>query len=292
MELNLSARPPFSLSTVIHSHGWIRLAPFVEKQDKVGFSYIDQLESGRVVDLNIQETPGGVIVSCADSINQADQSEISRKISWMLGLNQDFSTFYSLTEKEPRLAQVATRAQGRVLRSPTLFEDVVKTICTVNTTWSGTIRMVNNLVNLFGAPLPADESRRSFPYPSTIAASDEAALRTQVKLGFRAPYVLELSRKIARGDYDLEALITNNIPTQQLRQRLLDIKGVGDYAVANLLMLLGRYDYIPVDTWALKMVSKEFYNGEPVSRTQVEDAFESWGEWKGLAYWFWDWSNA
>ena len=292
MELTLPARQPFSLTTVIHSHGWIRLAPFVEKQDHVGFSYIDQIGSGRVIELHVQEAPGGVLVSYTGSLNQAEQSEIARKISWMLGLDQDFSTFYKLAQQEPRLAQVAGRAQGRVLRSPTLFEDVVKTICTVNTAWSGTIRMVNNLVNHFGASLPADESRRAFPHPVSIATSDESTLRSQAKLGFRAPYVLELSRKVAAGDFDLEALTTADIPTSQLRQRLLEIKGVGDYAVANLLMLLGRYDYIPVDTWALKMVSNEFYNGEPVNRAQVEAAFESWGEWKGLAYWFWDWTNA
>jgi len=292
MELTLPARQPFSLPTVIHSHGWIRLAPFEEIQDLVGFSYIDQLESGKVIELHIQEAPGGVLVSYSGSLNQTDHSEIARKIFWMLGLDQDFSTFYNLAQKEPRLAQVPGRAQGRVLRSPTLFEDVVKTICTINTAWSGTIRMVNNLVNLFGASLPADESRRAFPLPASIAASDEATLRSQAKLGFRAPYVLELSRKVAAGDLDLEALKAADIPTSQLRQRLLEIKGVGDYAVANLLMLLGHYDYIPVDTWAVKMVSNEFYNGEPVNRTQVEAAFESWGEWKGLAYWFWDWNNA
>jgi hypothetical protein len=23
----------------------------------------------------------------------------------------------------------------------------------------------------------------------------------------------------------------------------------------------------------------------------VENAFEKWGEWKGLVYWFWDWQH-
>jgi 3-methyladenine DNA glycosylase/8-oxoguanine DNA glycosylase len=63
---------------------------------------------------------------------------------------------------------------------------------------------------------------------------------------------------------------------------------VGEYAAANLLMLLGRYDFVPVDSWALKMVSHEWHSGEPVGRAGVEAAFKHWGEWKGLAYWFWD----
>ena len=71
----------------------------------------------------------------------------------------------------------------------------------------------------------------------------------------------------------------------------MKIKGVGEYAAANLLMILGHYDFIPVDSWAIKMVSQEWHDGAPVRPTEVEAAFERWGEWKGLAYWFWDWSH-
>ena len=69
----------------------------------------------------------------------------------------------------------------------------------------------------------------------------------------------------------------------------MKIKGVGPYAAANLLLILGRGDFIPVDSWALKLVSHEWYDGEPVTPKQVEEHFEAWGEFKGLAYWFWDW---
>ena len=55
-------------------------------------------------------------------------------------------------------------------------------------------------------------------------------------------------------------------------------------------MLLGHYDYLTIDSWALKMVSHEWYDDAPVSAKEVEAAFEHWSEWKGLAYWLWDWS--
>ena len=63
-----------------------------------------------------------------------------------------------------------------------------------------------------------------------------------------------------------------------------------NHVTANLLMILGRYDFIPVDSWALKLVSHEWHDGKAVGPAEVEAAFERWGEWKGLAYWFWDWS--
>jgi hypothetical protein len=38
------------------------------------------------------------------------------------------------------------------------------------------------------------------------------------------------------------------------------------------------------------MVSHEWYGGELVGRGEVEEAFERWEGWQGLAYWCWDWS--
>jgi 3-methyladenine DNA glycosylase/8-oxoguanine DNA glycosylase len=138
--------------------------------------------------------------------------------------------------------------------------------------------------------LGADPARHAFPAPEQLASQDEATLRAEAGLGYRAPYVLQLAREVASGELDLEALKNPSLPTEAVRRRLLAIKGVGDYAAANLLMLLGRYEYLPVDSWALKMVSKEWFGGEPVGRVEVEAAFAAWGVWQGLAYWLWDWS--
>jgi len=295
MKLELSARHPFSLSAVVKSHGWIRLAPFGQDEQKRqtgGLTYVDQLNSGRVVDMDIREAADGVSVAVGQELTATEAAEVAEKVRWMLQLDLDLSTFHILARKEPKLAHVEATARGRLLRSPTLFEDTVKTILTTNTSWAGTIRMVEGFVSQFGAPLAANPARRAFPVPEKVAATDEETLRSSVRLGYRAQYVLELARSVASGALDLEALKTTDLPTTELRKRFLAIKGVGPYAAANLLMLLGRYNFIPVDSWGIKMVSHEWYGGEPVGASEVEAAFERWGEWQGLAYWFWDWSYA
>jgi 3-methyladenine DNA glycosylase/8-oxoguanine DNA glycosylase len=108
-------------------------------------------------------------------------------------------------------------------------------------------------------------------------------------MGYRAPYVTELSQRAASGELDLEAFKSSSLSTPELRLELMTIKGVGGYSAANLLMLLGRYDYVPVDSWALKVVSNEFFGGEKITPKQVLSTFEHWGKWQGLVYWFWDW---
>jgi len=292
VRLTLSARPPFSLPSVVRSHGWVQLVPFGEDERSGALTYVGQLDSGRVVEMRVQEASGGVSVEVDGPLSEAERAEVAQKVEWMLELNQDLTTFYALVRGEPKLAHVTERAQGRILRCPTLFEDTIKTILTTNTAWSGTIRMVEALVSQFGDPLPADPSRHAFPTPDRLAATDEETLRATARLGYRAPYVLELARIVASGTLDLESLKTTDVPTAQLREQLLAIKGVGAYAAANLLVLLGRYDLIPVDSWALKMVSHEWYGGEAVGHAEVEAIFDRWGEFRGLAYWFWNWSYA
>ena len=80
---------------------------------------------------------------------------------------------------------------------------------------------------------------------------------------------------------DLESLKRSDLPTLELRKQLLTINGVGPYAAANLLLLLGRSDFIPIDSYALKMVSLEWYGGEPVTAKEVEQRFEKWGKFIG-----------
>lgn len=287
--LTLSARPPFSLTVVVNSHGWIRLAPFRENEESGGFTYVAQLVSGQVVELHILEASSGVKVETDASLDSSEQADVIAKVDWMLGLDQEFSEFYNLARKEPKLSQAEARMQGRVLRSPTLFEDTVKTILTTNTAWGGTIRMVQSLVDLFGAPLPANSQKHAFPTPERLAAENLESMGA-ARLGYRTPYVLELARDVTSGALDLEAYRHSDLPTLELRKELLKIKGIGAYAAANLLVLLGRYDFLPVDSWALKMVSHEWHRGEPIGPAEVEAAFKAWGAWKGLAYWFWDWA--
>ena len=287
MYLTLTARPPFNFLSVVQSHGWVQLAPFRFDEDDKILYYTDRLANGRLVEYRISEASKGVKVR-TDSLNKLEQGEVREKVSWMLGLDQDFSSFYKVARREPKLRKAEKLARGRVLRSPTFFEDVVKTILTTNTLWGATKRMNLNLIASFGDAMP-DSDQKAFPTPERIASSSPALLREKVRVGYRAPALHELAVRVASGELDVEALKTSSLPTLELRKELMKIKGVGPYAAANLLVILGRHDFIPIDSWALKMVSHEWYRGKPVTSKQVEKRFEKWGEHKGLAYWFWDW---
>jgi 3-methyladenine DNA glycosylase/8-oxoguanine DNA glycosylase len=299
MKFTLSARPPFNFLSVVNSHGWRQLAPFSYEESTSTLCYILRLFNGRVIELNLRDAIDGVSVE-TEKLDRLERKEVAKKVTWMFGLDMDFSRFYAASRGEPKLALAKKRALGRVLRSPTLFEDVIKTILTTNTLWGATKNMTLKLVNEFGEPLqtagrvvPNDSEERietkAFPTPETIASSSPEILKEKIRVGYRAPAIHQLAEQIVSAAFDLEALRTSALPTLELRKELLKLNGVGPYAAANLLLILGRSDFIPVDSWALKLVSHEWYRGKPITGKEVEKHFEKWGEFKGLAFWFWDW---
>lgn len=283
----LVARQPFNFHSVVNSHGWVQLAPFRFDEENRTLFYTDCLSNGRVVEYRLREAPTGVEVEIPGRLGRAEKTEAENRITWMLALDQDFSSFYKAARGEPALRKARRLAHGRVLRSPTFFEDVLKTILTTNTLWAATRRMNSNLVVAFG---PTDSAGlKAFPRPEQLAASTAVMLNKKVRAGYRTAAIHELARRVASGELDLESFKSSTLPTPELRKELLKIRGIGPYAAANLLMLLGRADFIPIDTYALKMVSHEWHRGRPVTSKQVERAFDRWGEYKGLAFWFWDW---
>ncbi len=88
-------------------------------------------------------------------------------------MDLEFSEFYSVALAEPKLARMVERQAGRVLRSPTLFEDVIRTILTTNTLWKHTLRMCRELTTRYGDATSCDPDLHAFPTPERLALLDE-----------------------------------------------------------------------------------------------------------------------
>jgi 3-methyladenine DNA glycosylase/8-oxoguanine DNA glycosylase len=258
---------------------------------------VHRLPSGRVVRLTLRSADTSrpsftATVHHDGDLSANERQNIRGAVTHMFRLDEDLSDFYALCAERGGRWSAVTEGRGRLLRSPTVFEDVVKTICTTNIQWSGTKRMVRELVDAFGAPYPGDATHRAFPFPEALAATSRDAFTEAVNLGYRAPYVHELAQRVARGDLDLEALSGADQSTAELKRTLLSIKGVGHYAAATLLMLLGRYDELAVDSVFRQFVSARYFDGETPSDADAKAVYDDWGQWKYLAYWFDLWEGS
>ncbi|MCY4587153.1 MAG: hypothetical protein OXB98_14045 [Bryobacterales bacterium] len=295
--LQLSPAPPFDFRGTAHSHGWVVLAPNEWDRDAGILRRVERLCSGRVVSLCIQG--GGTLrkaiidieVEHSGRLSCPDCQEIERSVSRMFRLDEDLRRFHTLCRKRGAPWSAATRGLGRLLRSPGFFEDIVKTICTTNIQWGGTKRIVAGLVEEFGESQPGRPERKAFPTTEAIAEVDRNEFVSRVRMGYRAPYIHELATRIENRELDLESLQDASVTTATVKKRLLAIKGIGPYAAASLLMLLGRYDDLPVDSVYRDFVGKKYFPGRKPSDEQIRGVYEDWAEWKCLAYWFDLWTS-
>ncbi len=178
-----------------------------------------------------------------------------------------------------------------MIQSPTVFEDVVKTICTTNCTWSATERMVGTLVAHLGEPAAGARKDgaygRAFPSPEAMAEADEAFYRDDVRAGYRGAYLRSLAASVVEGSVDLEELgrvPPEDLPDEELAARLLALPGVGPYAAAHIMMMLGRYSRLVLDSWTRPKYAR-LNGGRPVKDATIERRFRRYGPYAGLAFW-------
>ncbi len=268
------------------SHGWCDLVPFSHDIALVHLERVLLLSDGSVVHARLKEQGNGSITVTAESTSPLTaglQLELHRQFRACLRLDEDLSPFYKETDRHPAFRWIRRAGAGRMLRAPTVFEDAVKMICTTNCTWALTRIMVRNIVNEFGAT--GARGFRAFPSPEAIARSSESALRTRCTTGYRAPFILHLARQVADGKLNIESWRTIDIPTEELFRQMRTVRGIGPYAAGNLLKLVGRYEYLGLDSWVRARYFKLHSRGRRVKDSTIEKRYASYGKWRGLIFW-------
>ena len=215
-------------------------------------------------------------------------SSLTETVRRILNLDEDLSRFYAVAATDPELAWV-TGGAGRMVHAPTVFEDVVKTVCTTNCSWSLTTRMVTALVEHLGesaAGAPGDGWQgRAFPTPQAMADADLAFYRDVARAGYRGPYLRSLATMVADGTVDLEALRDPGLPDQEVEDRLLSLPGLGPYAAAHVMLTLGRYGKTILDSWTRPTYARLRRARRPVSDAGILRRFRRYGPHAGLAFW-------
>jgi 3-methyladenine DNA glycosylase/8-oxoguanine DNA glycosylase len=161
---------------------------------------------------------------------------------------------------------------------------LVKTISTTNTAWSGTRKMTAALVDNLGAA--ASGGSHTFPTPAAMAEVPETFYREVIRAGYRGPYLKQLANDVADGRVDLERLNDPELPDDEVASRLLALPGIGPYAAAHLMLTsLGRYSRLVLDSWTRPTYGKLSGARRTLKDSTIERRFRRYGEWAGLAFW-------
>jgi len=274
---------PVDLRRTVDGHGLTTLPPMAPDPDQLGFGIVLRMPRGRPLAVRARQAGQTRVRVTAQAGSAVRQQAALDGVRHVLRLDEDLSAFYEQVLADEDLSWACTGA-GRMMRSQTVFEDVVKTICTTNCAWSGTVRMVNGLVDGLGEA--AAGGGHAFPTPEAMAEAPDAFYAEEVRAGYRGPYLRALAADVASGELDLEALAAaprSELPDVELEERLLALAGVGPYAAAHIMMLMGRHSRLILDSWTRPTYAK--LRGRKQTDKQILRRFERYGDHAGLAFW-------
>ncbi len=282
MEILIPTPKDFSFKRTAISHGWSELPPFEIDSKNWTLTRVIALDD-RAFTATITHTRRTVKINVPGKASRRALEKIERDTRHMLRLDDDMGEFYRLISNDADFQWVETEGAGRLLRSPTVFEDLVKTICTTNCSWSLTDKMARSLVGALGRE--SNDRRRAFPTAEDMASQPEKFYRDEVRSGYRAPYLKELAERVASGELDVESWLTSDKSTSELKREMKRVKGVGDYAAENLLKLVGRYEGLALDSWVRAKFARLHNGGRAAKDKKIEQYYSRFGHWRGLALW-------
>jgi 3-methyladenine DNA glycosylase/8-oxoguanine DNA glycosylase len=274
---------PVDLRRTVDGHGLTTLPPMTPDADRLGFGIVLRMSRGRPLAVRVRAAGAARVRVTAPADSEARRGAALAGVRHVLRLDEDLSGFYERVLEDPKLSWACAGA-GRMMRSQTVFEDVVKTICTTNCAWSGTVRMVNALVEKLGDA--AVGGGHAFPTPAAMAQAPESFYADEVRAGYRGPYLRALAAGVASGELDLEALAAaprSELADEELEERLLALAGVGPYAAAHIMMLMGRHSRLILDSWTRPTYAR--LHGRKQTDKQILRRFKRYGDHAGLAFW-------
>ncbi len=169
-------------------------------------------------------------------------------------LDDDMEKIYSEINRDEVIGFLIQKYRGLRLVRQDPWECLVSYICSSN----NTIRNITNSIRLmcecFGREI--DKGCYSFPAPEDLAKVLPGDM-AQCRLGFRAPFVLNIASLIVKREFDLNGI--KDMSYNQGRQELMKIKGVGSkIADCVLLFAFEKLESFPVDTHIEKIMDR-FY---------------------------------
>ncbi|MBI4372628.1 MAG: hypothetical protein HY585_02740 [Candidatus Omnitrophica bacterium] len=186
-------------------------------------------------------------------------------------LNHNLSALYEILGTDTRLARAYQAFKGlRIVRQDP-WEALACFIISSNNNIKRIQKIRANLSRTFSV------SALAFPKPEAIADRNEEALR-KLGLGYRAPFLLEAAKKVARGQLSSNQIQKMNYT--ESKAELMRFLGVGE-KVADCTLLFGfqKYEAFPVDVWIHRVMKKLYFRNRRVSERKVQEfSRKRWGQ--------------
>ncbi len=186
-----------------------------------------------------------------------------------LGADQALAAIEAELARDRVLRRLLRHTSGIALMRQDPWECLVSFVVSAFNNIPKITRSVRLITQRFGSKIAGatGPDAWSFPRPERLADARVAELRECI-LGYRAPYVKALARRVADGSADLGRIA--RMPCHDARAALLDLPGVGEkVADCVLLFALGHHEAFPVDVWVHRAVEGWYFRGRQMTPREI-----------------------
>jgi len=216
----------------------------------------------------------------------SDNVEVATdKVAWILGVGQELEPFYASAQGDPAMAAITQRFHGlHMPHTASVFEALVLAILgqQIATNVARIIRTL--LIETYGPRQTIDgETHYAFPRPETLAALRVEDLRGMKLSQRKAEYVHGIACTALDDPEFIEGL--HHLDDEAVVRQITSLRGVGNWTAQWLLIrALGRPDALPLGDLALRrVVSRLYFQDEPLNDTQVEEFCRRWSPYRTYA---------
>lgn len=215
--------------------------------------------------------------------------DIKKVCNKYFDLERDYETIKkTLSAVDESVKKSISYGSGIRLLNQDLWETIISFIISANNNIPRIKKIIGNLSKKYGNIITwKDKTYYTFPTAKELKNVTLQEYR-EAGLGFRDKYILEAVRRVNSGEFRLEELC-NIQDTEELRQRLMELPGVGE-KVADCVLLfsdLKRLEAFPIDVW-VKRVMKELYfpniEEKDLDKRQIKElAYKKYKNMAGIA---------
>ena len=216
----------------------------------------------------------------------SDNVEVATdKVAWILGVGQELEPFYASAQGDPAMAAITQRFHGlHMPHTASVFEALVLAVLgqQIATNVARIIRTL--LIETYGPRQTIDgETYYAFPRPETLAALRVEDLRGMKLSQRKAEYVQGIACTALDDPDFIEGL--HHLDDEAVVRQITSLRGVGNWTAQWLLIrALGRPDALPLGDLALRrVVSRLYFQDEPLNDTQVEEFCRRWSPYRTYA---------
>ena len=244
-----------------------------------------QLVLASVSSLGSLEKPELSVELQGEGLTSDNVEAATDKVAWILGVGQELEPFYASAQGDPAMAAITQRFHGlHMPHTASVFEALVLAILgqQIATNVARIIRTL--LIETYGPRQTIDgETYYAFPRPETLAALRVEDLRGMKLSQRKAEYVHCIACTALDDPEFIEGL--HHLDDEAVVRQITSLRGVGNWTAQWLLIrALGRPDALPLGDLALRrVVSRLYFQDEPLNDTEVEEFCRRWSPYRTYA---------